>query len=435
LAYGWHKEFNVSQEGDELLRRIISLSANYEFFALYLTDTNFFTFYAGGERTLTLRETNGAFEALQKFQENSEREICGILGYDLKNDLEDLSSENPDCLEAPEACFFESNLKLEFNSGKLLCQASNIQTGERFLSFWDEAEPISLEQSGISPQPHTSEAEYLSAARSLKAHLQRGDIYEANYCIQFSADTLDFNPYSGFYALWQNTKAPFSAFAKLGDFFVLSGSPERYLKREGKRLISQPIKGTAKRSRDSILDQKAKDELLSDPKEQSENVMIVDLVRNDLSRVAARGSVKVTELFGVHSFKTVHHLVSTVEAELKTGLTSWDAIKASFPMGSMTGAPKISAMKLIDSHENFKRGAYSGAFGVIHPSGDFDFNVLIRTLFFQKKIKKLAFGVGSAITIQADPIKEYHECLLKAEALMKSLGKSQNEPTEFQRES
>jgi para-aminobenzoate synthetase component 1 len=155
--------------------------------------------------------------------------------------------------------------------------------------------------------------------------------------------------------------------------------------------------------------------------------MIVDLVRNDLSRVAKRGSVHVSELFGVYSFKTVHHLISTVEAELKEDLDSWDAIKATFPMGSMTGAPKISAMKLIERYENFKRGAYSGAFGIMQPNGDFDFNVLIRTLLFDKKSKRLAFGVGSAITIQADPIKEYKECLLKAEALMQSLRKPENE--------
>ncbi len=155
--------------------------------------------------------------------------------------------------------------------------------------------------------------------------------------------------------------------------------------------------------------------------------MIVDLVRNDLSRVAMRGSVHVSELFGVYSFKTVHHLISTVEAELKEGLDSWDAIKATFPMGSMTGAPKISAMKLIEQYENFKRGAYSGAFGIMYPNGDFDFNVLIRTLFFENNSKKLAFGVGSALTIQADPIKEYRECLLKAEALMQSLRKPENE--------
>lgn len=427
MAYSWHKEILTQGENDQTLRRIITLSSHYNHFALYLTKSADFTFYAGAKRTIILTQSAGAFEALKVFQGESVREVCGFLGYDLKNDLEKLTSENSDCLDTPAASFFEAELRVKFQNGILSCDASDAQKGEQFVAFLDKSEPVGNEQFEVFPKPSTSEQEYLSAANSFKDHLQRGDIYEANYCIQFTADCPDFNPYSGFYALWQKTEAPLSVFAKLGDFFVMSGSPERYLKREGDRLISQPIKGTAKRSIDPILDEKSKAELPRDPKEQSENVMIVDLVRNDLSRVATRGSVHVSELFGVYSFKTVHHLISTVEAELREGLDSWDAIKASFPMGSMTGAPKISAMKLIDKYENFKRGAYSGGFGVMHPNGDFDFNVLIRTLFFENNTEKLAFGVGSAITIQADPMKEYRECLLKAEALMQSLRKPQNE--------
>ena len=431
MAYNWHTTLPTSQQADYTLQKIISTSEEYTWFALYLTDVDSFTFYAGGKKSVTIHATKGAFKALEDFQDKAKREVCGFLGYDLKNDLEKLTSKNSDCLDSPEASFFESDLKCEYKSGKLFCEAIDAEIGEEFVSRWESAKPVQSRQMAVHPLASTTEAEYLEAANSLKAHLQRGDIYEANYCIQFSADCPDFNPYSVFYSLWRNTRAPFSVFAGLGDFFVLSGSPERYLKRTGAKLISQPIKGTAKRSTDPLLDDKAKSDLFYDPKEQSENVMIVDLVRNDLSRVAARGSVKVSELFGVYSFKTVHHLVSTVEAELKDGMNSWDAIKASFPMGSMTGAPKISAMKLIEDHENFKRGAYSGAFGIIHPSGDFDFNVLIRTLFYQNKTQKLAYGVGSAITIKANPLKEYHECFLKAEALMQSLGKTQNEPTEI----
>ena len=427
MAYRWNKEILTRGESDLTLRKIIAISSHFSHFALYLTESSDFTFFCGGKRTISLSQTAGAFEKLKAFQKESTREVCGFLGYDLKNDLEKLDSQNPDCLDSPEAAFFEADLKVTFENDRLTCSAVDLHLGEEFLAFFGKSEPVENRQIGAFPLSGTSEEEYLKAARSFKDHLQRGDIYEANYCIQFSADCSDFNPYSGFYALWQKTEAPFSVFAKLGDFFVLSGSPERYLKREGAKLISQPIKGTAKRSKDPILDEKSKADLPLDPKEQSENVMIVDLVRNDLSRVAARGSVHVSELFGVYSFKTVHHLISTVQAELKDGLDSWDAIRATFPMGSMTGAPKISAMKLIDTYENFKRGAYSGAFGVMHPNGDFDFNVLIRTLFYESKTKKLAFGVGSALTIQADPAMEYKECLLKAEALMQSLRKPENE--------
>ncbi len=409
------------------MRRIIALSSQYTHFSLCLTESSNFTFYTGGKRTIVLRHSAGAFRALKSFQSAANCEVCGFLGYDLKNDLEKLTSENSDCLNSPETALFEAELRVSFKNGSLICDAINTHVGELFLAHFEAAEPIDQRLTEVFPEATTTEGEYLAAANSLKAHLQRGDIYEANYCIQFVAASPGFNPYSGFYALWKKTEAPFSVFARLDDFFVLSGSPERYLKREGKKLISQPIKGTAKRSIDPVLDEKSKADLPLDPKEQSENVMIVDLVRNDLSRVAKRGSVHVSELFGVYSFKTVHHLISTVEAELKEDLDSWDAIKATFPMGSMTGAPKISAMKLIERYENFKRGAYSGAFGIMQPNGDFDFNVLIRTLLFDKKSKRLAFGVGSAITIQADPIKEYKECLLKAEALMQSLRKPENE--------
>lgn len=427
MAYCWHSEILTQGESDETLRRIIATSAHYSHFALYLTDSSDFTFFAGAKRTISLDRSEGAFSLLQAFQNQASNEVCGFLGYDLKNDLEKLTSENKDILNTPEASFFEAEIRVKFLNGSLYCDAATVKKGSRFLGFYERSEPIDQELIEVFPKPSTSGEEYLASANSFKNHLQRGDIYEANYCIQFAATCPDFNPNSGFYALWKKTEAPFSVFARLGDFFVMSGSPERYLKREGTKLISQPIKGTAKRSIDPILDKRSKADLPLDPKEQSENVMIVDLVRNDLSRIAKRGSVRVSELFGVYSFKTVHHLISTVEAELKEDLDSWDAIRATFPMGSMTGAPKISAMKLIEQYENFKRGAYSGAFGIMHPNGDFDFNVLIRTLFFENNSKKLAFGVGSALTIQADPIKEYTECLLKAEALMQSLRKPENE--------
>lgn len=427
MAYGWNRKWAASVDEVEFLRTIIAVAVHYRFFALYLTDASDFTFYAGSARTIQLADSRGAFSALKIFQSESTREICGFLGYDLKNDLEDLTSENADFLQSPSAAFFEAELRVEYTKGTVKCSSVDSSTGLQFIKFFENTASPKFRANRVFPAANTSQSQYLKAAQSLKDHLQRGDIYEANYCIQFTASDVDFDPYSGFYALWQKTRAPFSVFARLDEFFVLSGSPERYLKRNRNRLVSQPIKGTAKRSTDPILDNKLKRELPRDPKEQSENVMIVDLVRNDLSRVAARNSVRVPELFGVHTFKTVHHLISTVEADLRPGLDSWDALRATFPMGSMTGAPKISAMKLIEKHENFKRGAYSGAFGIMLPDGNFDFNVLIRTLFFDKTAKKLAFGVGSAITIQADLAKEYKECLLKAEAVMQSMQQPENE--------
>lgn len=414
--------FTASLSSDTALSKAIELCRSYDFFALYVSQADDFTIYGGAEKMI--QQERGNFEELKKFQKESEKEICGYLGYDLKNDLENLRSENPDVLSFPEVSFFVPQFRLRFEKGKA------VSDSKEFLKAFMEADrDLTVNQNIDKPIPSTKRDEYLAAANALKAHLQRGDIYEANYCIQFSVQSPSFDPFSGFYSLQKLTEAPFSVFSRMGDHFVLSASPERYLKREGRRLISQPIKGTAKRYADLFLDEKSKAELKSDPKERSENVMIVDLVRNDLSRVAERGTVHVSELFGVHTFKTVHHLISTIEARLKKDLDSWDAIEASFPMGSMTGAPKISAMELIERYENFKRGAYSGAFGIMKPNGDFDFNVLIRTLLYNTKYKMLGFGVGSAITIKADPEKEYDECLLKAEALMRSLREIEHETT------
>ncbi|MCH2215259.1 MAG: anthranilate synthase component I family protein [Flavobacteriales bacterium] len=428
MAYRFHKEFSIEFEEDQILKRAISYGRRFENFALFVTHEGAFTFYAGSERSIKLDQTEGAFEKLKKFHESSSREICGVLGYDLKNDLEDLSSRNPSTLSEPESSFFEVDIRVEFDHGEIRLSSVLESDGE---NFWENFNQNSrFEHLPITDKPVStvSKDEYLKKSRSLQRHIQRGDIYEANYCIEFSVQASGFDPYAGFYSIWKKTMAPFSVFAKLDSLFILSGSPERYLKREGSKLISQPIKGTAKRSIDPILDDRSKFDLRNDQKEQSENVMIVDLVRNDLSRVASKGSVRVSELFGIRTFKTVHHLVSTIEAELDHDRDSWDAIKETFPMGSMTGAPKISAMKLVEEHEKFKRGVYSGAFGVIKPSGNFDFNVLIRTLVFERTSSKITFGVGSAITIMADPQKEWNECMLKADALMKSLRDPDHEP-------
>ena len=213
------------------------------------------------------------------------------------------------------------------------------------------------------------------------------------------------------------SKPPFAVYFKNNDQFLISASPERFLKKEGVNIISQPIKGTAKRSTSIEDDEILKSNLIQDPKERSENVMIVDLVRNDLSRIAKKGSVKVEELCGIYSFKQVHHLISTIKAELKPNISPVEAIKATFPMGSMTGAPKISAMQIIESLEFTKRGLYSGAVGYFTPDGDFDFNVVIRSILYNAAKSYISFSVGSAITAKSDPENEYQECMVKAKAM------------------
>lgn len=404
------------------LESLATWAENFDHFAFYVTDLTSFSCGIGAFRQIVIREPKGAFAKLEAFQLASQTRIAGYLGYDLKNDLEALESKNPETTGMPEAVFFEPEICI-YVDGDAIRFESNSETLIRLAQdAADTIREIPFPQSGaFCVRPTTTREDYIKAVHSLKKHIQRGDIYEANFCFQFQGQARDFSPLQKFLQLQELTKAPFSVFARLGVHHVLCASPERFLKQEGENLISQPIKGTIRRSEDAVLDAALKQQLRDDPKEQSENVMIVDLVRNDLSRIAARGTVKVDELFGIYSFKTVHHMISTVSAKRDQKYNSWDAIKACFPMGSMTGAPKISAMQIIERHENFKRTAYSGAFGWMDPNGDFDFNVMIRTLYYNAAAESVAFSVGSAITIGATAEKEYEECKLKARALMQAL--------------
>lgn len=267
----------------------------------------------------------------------------------------------------------------------------------------------------------TTKSEYLKRTASLKKHIQRGDIYEINFCLEFIAHDVSINPFEVFQKLNNLSKAPYAALAKLEDVYIMSASPELFLKKQGNTLITKPIKGTSKRYRDSDTDNRSKKELGNSIKEQTENVMVVDVARNDFSRIAEKGSVRVPALFNVETYQTVHQLVSTVTCELKQNTSFAEIIHANFPMPSMTGAPKIRAMELIDSHEQFKREVYSGTLGYIDEAGDFTISVLIRSLVYDSKTKTLRFAVGSAITHLCNPEEEYNECLLKAQALLKAV--------------
>jgi len=257
--------------------------------------------------------------------------------------------------------------------------------------------------------------------KNIQHHISIGDVYEMNYCIEFFAQNLNISPIQLYEKLNEVSPTPFSAFLKYHDKSLICASPERYLKKEGRRLISQPIKGTSARDPNPFIDKANIEYLKTSEKERSENIMITDLVRNDLSRVAKQGRVKVEELCGVYSFRQVHQMISTISAEMDERYSWVDAIKATFPMGSMTGAPKVSAMKLIERYEDTKRGLYSGSVGYVTPEGDFDFNVVIRSMLYNQKKGYLSFMVGSAITALSEPEKEYEECLVKASAIMKVL--------------
>ncbi|AZQ45234.1 anthranilate synthase component I family protein [Nonlabens ponticola] len=370
-------------------------------------------------------DVGSAFAKAESFQASHEDWMFGYLGYDLKNELEPLHSNNIDVLKFPDLQFFIPELVIELNGQSIIFHSFNDERSDHANLLSDISSSNLNEEKSTRTQgrlvPIDTKEEYLAKAYQFLEHIQRGDIYEANLCTQFVAQDVVLDSIQAYQELNKSSKPPFAAYARFEEHYIISASPERYLKKEGNLLVSQPIKGTAARSADTAEDEKLKNQLLQNQKERSENVMIVDLVRNDLSRVATRGSVEVSELYGIHTFEQVHHMISTVQARLKPQHNAIDAIKATFPMGSMTGAPKISAMKIVEEQESFKRGVYSGAVGYFTPDADFDFNVVIRTILYNAQEKIATISVGSAITIEAIPEKEYNECFLKANALIQVL--------------
>lgn len=381
----------------------------------------------GCVRELIVKNEGAALEQLQQFINENKNWIFGYLSYDLKNEIENIHSKNSDGLQFPALHFFVPKAVMEINNNVIsvfydddVLLKPEAEKIYELITSTSVNTDIKGEHKEIKPR--ISKQDYIDSINKLKQHIRLGDIYEINFCQEFYVENATIDTVSVYKNLNTISKAPFTAYGKFGDHYLLCASPERFIQKQGNKLISQPIKGTTKRSATVTEDEKLKNELQNSNKERSENIMIVDLVRNDLSRIAKRGTVNVDELFGVYSFKQVHQLMSTVACELKENISFTDIIKSTFPMGSMTGAPKVSAMKLIDQYENTKRGLYSGAIGYINPDGDFDFNVVIRSILYNSENRYLSFMVGSAITDKADPKMEYDECLLKAKALFEVLG-------------
>jgi para-aminobenzoate synthetase component 1 len=416
----------IKQVTDPLIFKQQALQWAATFNAVCYLDSNNFndpyskfdTLIAVGVKDSILANTGLAFEALAKFRANNPGWLTGFLSYDLKNEIENLSSNNPDHLHFPDLCFFAPEHLILINGDEVEIVADNAD--EIFDAI--EQQTIAVgEANHINLQSRLSKEEYISVVNKIKDHITRGDIYVTNFCQEFFANaTID--PVEVFLHLNEISPNPFGTFFKWDDKYILCASPERFLAKRGHKLISQPIKGTAKRGATEAEDEAIKQELRNHTKELQENVMIVDLVRNDLTRSAKQGSVKTEELFGIQSFSQVHQMVSTIVCELQDNISPVQAIKNTFPMGSMTGAPKISSMQLMEQYERSKRGVYSGAIGYFSPDDDFDFNVVIRSLLYNQTEGYLSFHVGSAITYHADPEKEYQECLLKAKAIMEVLG-------------
>ena len=366
-----------------------------------------------------------AFEKLKEYQTVTNDWIFGYLTYDLKNDLEVLKSENFDGLHFPDLFFFQPK-KLFLLKGNMLEIQYLKMVDDEVNNDLNEIHQIpdytpSNISSAVKIKLRIHKDEYFEKLNSMLAHIHRGDIYEANFCQEFYAEYTTIEPVETYNKLNQISHPPFATFLKLNDKYLLSASPERYIKKEGNTIISQPIKGTAKRSDNIIEDQQLKKELENSEKERSENIMIVDLVRNDLSQTALKGSVKVEELCKVYTFNQVHQMISTITSQVSDKTHPVDVISSTFPMGSMTGAPKISAMKIIETLEETKRGLYSGAVGYFTPNNDFDFNVVIRSILYNATNKYVSYSVGGAITAKSDPLSEYEECLVKAKAMREVL--------------
>ncbi len=377
----------------------------------------------GVKAILEVINGNFSIEQLQSFQsQNKGKWLFGYFSYDLKNKLESLTSNNYDGLKWPEVLLFQPEIIIGVRENRVEVYSENIdvETILRDIMNCHPLKDIRLSQT-IQLQPRTSKQAYLLAVDIIKNHIKVGDIYELNYCQEFYAYPDQLEPAPLFNRLNKIAKAPFSAFLKRLDKTLLCASPERFLKKSGQQLISQPIKGTRRRGVNQLEDQLVKDELINNPKDRSENIMIVDLVRNDLAKNCIPGSVKVEELCQIYSFPTVHQMISTISGTLPPDTNSIQAVLDAFPMGSMTGAPKVMAMNLIERYEESKRGLYSGAVGYFDPKGDFDFNVVIRSLQYNSSEKYLSCSVGGAIVYESDPEQEYEECLTKMAAIQSAL--------------
>lgn len=339
----------------------------------------------------------------------------GFLSYDLKNNIEKLTTTRPHPMSFPGLLFFSPKvlIRVAHEKEEVLVEL----TDGAWKNAMNSSEGIELREA-FDWKPMQSRESYIDAVRQLKRHIQQGDIYEVNYCTAFETDAKIDQPLALFQVLNERTEAPYATFFSWPGRSVLCGSPELYLEKQDRRVKSSPIKGTVKRGQTPQEDAALSRQLREDKKEQGENVMIVDLVRNDLSRIAAPNTVVVDELFGIYTFKTVHHMISTVSCTLRDGVKLSEIVKATFPMGSMTGAPKISAMQLADQYEIVGRGLYSGSIGMITPNGDFEWNVVIRSMLIDHEQQKAYCHVGGAITALCDEEKEYAECQLKAKAVL-----------------
>jgi para-aminobenzoate synthetase component 1 len=364
------------------------------------------------------------FNSLSLFSKYNQDWIFGHFNYEIKDKIEEKPSLNPRQTIFPNYFLFVPEVVIILNSNQLKIGVIK-ESGEDIYSQLVKEVVIAPFCPHVSFQPIITRDEYLNRVRKLKEHIAKGDCYEINFCQEFYSSA-QINPVSIYSHLIKVSSNPFSAFYRINENYLLSASPERYLKKVGNKIISQPIKGTSARNLANLQEDEVNRKKLKDStKDRSENVMVVDLVRNDLSKICKEGSVAVEELFGVYSFPQVHQMISTVVGDLEEGKTFSDILKATFPMGSMTGAPKKKVMELIERYEQGARGIYSGTVGYLTPDKDFDFNVVIRSIVYDQSLQRISFHTGSAITANSNPVEEYEECILKAKAIVSVFSEDQ----------
>jgi para-aminobenzoate synthetase component 1 len=376
----------------------------------------------GVQRSLSLSQAGGAFDHLRRFCEQEDDWYFGHLSYDLKNGLEVLHTKHNDPLACPELFFFVPNNLLIFHDKKRL-EVLSFDKKPRviFEEICVFKQDQTTKDTGVDLNAKISKSSYIKTIETIKSNIVEGEIYEMNFCQEYYAESTELEPLSLYNRLNSIANAPCSAFYRIDDFYLLCGSPERFMAKRGNNIISQPIKGTIARGSDKSEDARQIEKLQNSVKDKAENVMIVDLVRNDLAKTCQAGTVVVEELCTIYPFETVFQMISTIKGTLREDKKWIDAIKEAFPMGSMTGAPKIRSMQLIEQLEQSKRGLYSGAVGYINPQKDFDFNVVIRSILYNQASKYLSMQVGGAIVYDSDPLSEYEECLLKSTTMQQAM--------------
>jgi len=362
----------------------------------------------------------------------------GYLSYDLCHFIEKLPSTMVDDLELPECYFGFYDVVLGFDNlhGKSYIVSTGFPELEKTVRLERARERLSEVKarltSGIAPLESVNSAravagalrggftheEYVAAVERARQYIIEGDIFEVNLSQRFETE-FALSPYELYRRLRRINPAPFASYLGFDEATIVSASPERFLRLRGDWVETRPIKGTRARGRTNEEDQALAHELLNSIKDRAENIMIVDLERNDLGRVCRYGTVKVTELAILEVFPTVFHLTSTVEGRLRKGKNGIDLLKATFPGGSITGAPKVRSMEIIDELEPTRRSVYTGSIGYIGFDGNMDLNIVIRTFII--KDGKAYFQVGGAVVYDSDPEAEYQETLDKGRALINAL--------------